>query len=208
MTVDLPPRPQMADKARLLVDRHRLPDVLRGGAQTVDDSAPVPALPGQLLDLFAQQAGQSRCRRRQGPFDQRHRGSGGARPVPSRQKPPARQGVDRPVWPRSKSEIAVSTIVNPGADQQHRRVRVEIRERIRHPGIRPIAVTVVEAGIGDCGRLRAGSCRPPAPRDPPPAVVPDRDRERCRRGKCVNHGPRLGSARGVRRDPPRDGIPR
>jgi hypothetical protein len=151
--MDFPPRPQMPDEARPLFDRHSLPDVLRGWPQPVDDGAPIAALSGNLLDLLAQQPGQSCGCRRQRPFDQRDRGRGAFRSVSSRQKPTARQGVDRSGVAGVQQRDRGIDHRQSGADQQHRGMRIEARERLGRPRIRPITRGVIEAGIGDWRRL-------------------------------------------------------
>ena len=60
VTMHVPPGAQMAQKARTIRQRHRLPDVLGERAQRVDDRPPVTALRCRAGRLAAQEAGQLR----------------------------------------------------------------------------------------------------------------------------------------------------
>ena len=130
----VPPGPQVAEEAPLLRRRQALPDLLGVGPQGIDDGAPgIHVVAGAAHGLPDRL--QHRDDRRAVDLRQRQRRLRRRLAVPARQQAAAGDRVDRPgVVPVEQGDHRIDH-GQPGADQQHRRLRIEPGEGLRRPRI-------------------------------------------------------------------------
>ena len=150
MAMHVPPGTQVAQKARLVLGRKRLPDVLGERPQPIHHGVPGAARRLRSARLRPQRAQQFEKRRRQ----RAHAGGGarstGTAAIRARQEPAAGQRMDRPAVSLVEQGDDDVHHREAGADQQHRRLGVEPGKRLRRPGVGAVERPVEK------GRLRSG----------------------------------------------------
>ena len=163
MPVGVPPRAQVAQEPLPVARAHRLPQLAGDGPDLVDHRVPAAATGGLPGRVAAQGAGQLVQPGREG-VGFRHRRRGRCGGVAVRQQPAPRQRGDRAAMALVEQGDHAVDGGQAGADQQHRRVRIEPLQRVGRPrvglcrrGCRRMTGPPPAAG-------RAGSCRSPARR--------------------------------------------
>ncbi len=186
----------MAQETAALVRRQALPKLLRIGAERIHDRAPDslvicrphfpahgPQMIGDRAEIGIRQPGRAMGRRVA---------------MAARQQAAAGQGIDAAAMAGIEQGDDAVHHGQPGADQQHRRLRIQVRRRPRIPGIAEIMRrgVLVRENCRRPGRPRrlhsGGRCRPPRParrgpvRSPWPRPGPDAGcgRGRSARSRC------------------------